>query len=194
MTRLLSIDRCLPGRPGESAARRYQRRSIVPQVIDGSFVSFPPMPPSVAPVRSARAVRCTRSLSLVPTLELLSADALRSTVVTFRDAMRAHAAGDQPAERLPGARRRHRHQHGPHARRRRGRARRRAAPTSTPTCDAISHGSLMGARGNSGVILSQILRGLAVDAEAASPDGAAATARVAEALTGGVRRRRTRRC
>ncbi|MFM7964737.1 MAG: DAK2 domain-containing protein, partial [Actinomycetota bacterium] len=30
-----------------------------------------------------------------------------------------------------------------------------------PTCNAISHGSLMGARGNSGVILSQILRGLA---------------------------------
>ena len=29
------------------------------------------------------------------------------------------------------------------------------------TCKAISHGSLMGARGNSGVILSQILRGLA---------------------------------
>jgi len=29
------------------------------------------------------------------------------------------------------------------------------------TCAAISHGSLMGARGNSGVILSQILRGLA---------------------------------
>ena len=28
-------------------------------------------------------------------------------------------------------------------------------------CDAISHGSLMGARGNSGVILSQILRALA---------------------------------
>ncbi|MDQ4097211.1 MAG: DAK2 domain-containing protein, partial [Actinomycetota bacterium] len=27
-------------------------------------------------------------------------------------------------------------------------------------CKAISHGSLMGARGNSGVILSQILRGL----------------------------------
>ena len=30
-----------------------------------------------------------------------------------------------------------------------------------PTCDAISHGSLMGARGNSGVILSQVLRGIA---------------------------------
>src|SRR5207302_4006956 len=28
------------------------------------------------------------------------------------------------------------------------------------TCKAISHGSLMGARGNSGVILSQVLRGL----------------------------------
>ena len=29
------------------------------------------------------------------------------------------------------------------------------------TCDAISYGSLMGARGNSGVILSQVLRGIA---------------------------------
>src|SRR4051812_40475693 len=29
------------------------------------------------------------------------------------------------------------------------------------TCKAISHGSLMGARGNSGVILSQVLRGIA---------------------------------
>ena len=31
----------------------------------------------------------------------------------------------------------------------------------TAVCDAISYGSLMGARGNSGVILSQVLRGLA---------------------------------
>jgi DAK2 domain fusion protein YloV len=37
---------------------------------------------------------------------------------------------------------------------------------------AISHGSLMGARGNSGVILSQILRGFA-DGFRASPDGSA---------------------
>jgi DAK2 domain fusion protein YloV len=40
------------------------------------------------------------------------------------------------------------------------------------TCKAISHGSLMGARGNSGVILSQILRGLADvlrDGETAGP-------------------------
>ena len=35
------------------------------------------------------------------------------------------------------------------------------AETMTEVCKAISHGSLMGARGNSGVILSQILRGLA---------------------------------
>src|SRR6202035_105952 len=38
-------------------------------------------------------------------------------------------------------------------------------------CKAISHGSLMGARGNSGVILSQILRGVAKEFEA-TPDGA----------------------
>ncbi len=38
-------------------------------------------------------------------------------------------------------------------------------------CRAISHGSLMGARGNSGVILSQILRGVAKQFEA-TPDGA----------------------
>jgi hypothetical protein len=36
-----------------------------------------------------------------------------------------------------------------------------ASPDLEATCKAISHGSLMGARGNSGVILSQILRGLA---------------------------------
>src|SRR5204862_3277362 len=33
--------------------------------------------------------------------------------------------------------------------------------TMERVCEAIRHGSLMGARGNSGVILSQILRGLA---------------------------------
>jgi DAK2 domain fusion protein YloV len=47
-------------------------------------------------------------------------------------------------------------------------------------CQAISHGSLMGARGNSGVILSQILRGVAKQFEA-TPDGADGRA-VAEAL------------
>lgn len=33
-------------------------------------------------------------------------------------------------------------------------------PDMTSVCKAISHGSLMGARGNSGVILSQVLRGI----------------------------------
>ncbi len=35
------------------------------------------------------------------------------------------------------------------------------APAMDRVCEAIAHGSLMGARGNSGVILSQLLRGLA---------------------------------
>ena len=35
-----------------------------------------------------------------------------------------------------------------------------ASPDMGSTCKAIAHGSLMGARGNSGVILSQVLRGL----------------------------------
>ena len=34
------------------------------------------------------------------------------------------------------------------------------APDMTAACKAVAHGSLMGARGNSGVILSQLLRGL----------------------------------
>ena len=68
----------------------------------------------------------------------------------------------QPAERLPGARRRHRHQHGPHPR---GRGQPsssggRPAAGLAEVCKAIGHGSLMGARGNSGVILSQLLRGM----------------------------------
>ncbi|HUR76744.1 MAG TPA: DAK2 domain-containing protein [Acidimicrobiales bacterium] len=41
-------------------------------------------------------------------------------------------------------------------------------------CHAISHGALMGARGNSGVILSQVLRALADGCKAAPPDGAGA--------------------
>ena len=42
-------------------------------------------------------------------------------------------------------------------------------------CQAVSHGSLMGARGNSGVILSQILRGLAdVFRDRPAPRGARA--------------------
>src|SRR5687768_3448795 len=47
-----------------------------------------------------------------------------------------------------------------------------AADDLAAVCKAISHGSLMGARGNSGVILSQILRGISsVVAEAEGFDG-----------------------
>src|SRR3982750_99329 len=49
-----------------------------------------------------------------------------------------------------------------------------AEPSMAATCKAMSHGSLMGARGNSGVILSQILRGLAE--EFGRADGVDATA------------------
>ena len=55
-----------------------------------------------------------------------------------------------------------------------------APPDMKATCAAISHGSLMGARGNSGVILSQILRGLASEFGRSVEVGAAA---VADALT-----------
>ena len=51
-------------------------------------------------------------------------------------------------------------------------------------CKAISHGSLMGARGNSGVILSQILRGISsVVAEADGFDAKSGAAALAEAAT-----------
>ncbi|MCE9621377.1 MAG: DAK2 domain-containing protein [Actinomycetia bacterium] len=112
------------------------------------------------------------------TLERFSPDALRNTVIAFRDAMKAHAPGinrlnvypvpdgdtgtnmartlDAVVAELDGAER-----------------------GLEPTCNAISHGSLMGARGNSGVILSQILRGLVGTLKTAS-EGTAL--KVAEAL------------
>ncbi len=59
-----------------------------------------------------------------------------------------------------------------------------------PTCAAISHGSLMGARGNSGVILSQVLRGISeiVRAEQVidGPVIARALSRASEAAYGAV--------
>jgi DAK2 domain fusion protein YloV len=97
----------------------------------------------------------------VPTLDRLDVHALRDVITTFRDAVRDHAGGlnrlnvypvpdgdtgtnmartlDAVVAEMEGA-----------------------DPSDLEaTCDAISHGSLMGARGNSGVILSQILRGMA---------------------------------
>ena len=111
-------------------------------------------------------------------LEEFGADALRHTVIAFRDTMKLHASGinrlnvypvpdgdtgtnmartlDAVVTELDGA----------------------SAGLET-TCEAISHGSLMGARGNSGVILSQILRGLSSTLKTAKTSGAP---RVAEAL------------
>jgi DAK2 domain fusion protein YloV len=96
----------------------------------------------------------------MPTMERLGVGALRDTMISFRDAVRAHAGAinrlnvypvpdgdtgtnmartlDAVVEALDGA---DGDMHG--------------------ACQAISQGSLMGARGNSGVILSQILRGIA---------------------------------
>ncbi len=97
----------------------------------------------------------------MPTLERLDVHALRDVVTTYRDTVRDHAGGlnllnvypvpdgdtgtnmartlDAVVAEMDGT----------------------DAGDLEATCDAISHGSLMGARGNSGVILSQILRGLA---------------------------------
>jgi len=120
------------------------------------------------------------SLYLVAGLDVLSAEDLRRTVITFRDAMKLHAAAinrlnvypvpdgdtgtnmartlDAVVAEMDGA---------DHA--------------MEPTCRAISHGSLMGARGNSGVILSQILRGL-VGTFSQNADGKVTASQLAEAL------------
>ena len=51
-------------------------------------------------------------------------------------------------------------------------------------CKAVSHGSLMGARGNSGVIMSQILRGLSAGmATSDSVDGATFSQALTDAAT-----------
>jgi DAK2 domain fusion protein YloV len=55
-----------------------------------------------------------------------------------------------------------------------------AGPDMAATCKAIAHGSLMGARGNSGVILSQLLRGMSDGLDA--PGGRPGSRDLAEAL------------
>jgi len=96
----------------------------------------------------------------VPTLDRLEADHLRQTVVTFRDTLKAHAAGINRLNVYPV----------PDGDTGTNMSRTLDAVVAEmntaeldleSTCKAISHGSLMGARGNSGVILSQILRGIA---------------------------------
>ncbi len=53
-------------------------------------------------------------------------------------------------------------------------------PDVSSTCAAIAHGSLMGARGNSGVILSQLLRGLSEGLDC--PSGSPGARELADAL------------
>ena len=116
---------------------------------------------------------------LMPMLESLGAEALRETLITFRTTLRAHMEGinrlnvypvpdgdtgtnmartlDAVVKELEGA-----------------------SADMGGTCDAIAHGSLMGARGNSGVILSQVMRGMVsklrgvAGGVASAPDVAAA--------------------
>ena len=93
------------------------------------------------------------------TLERVGPAALRSTLTIYRDAVHDHAASINRLNVYPV----------PDGDTGTNMARTLdavldeldAAPADmVSTCRAISHGSLMGARGNSGVILSQILRGL----------------------------------
>jgi DAK2 domain fusion protein YloV len=154
-------------------------RTKTPQLgmaeIQGKVANFLPNPREIRKGHSF-----FTSLNSVAAMELFGADEVRQTVVTFRDAMKAHAPGinrmnvypvpdgdtgtnmartlDAVVAELEGA---------DHA--------------MAPTCQAISHGSLMGARGNSGVILSQILRGLA-STISESADGKVNASRMAEAL------------
>jgi DAK2 domain fusion protein YloV len=94
----------------------------------------------------------------VPTLERLRADDVRAVVTGYRDALRAHQdvvnrlnvypvpdgdTGTNMALTLESVV-----------------AELDGCDDMVSMCKAISHGSLMGARGNSGVILSQVLRGL----------------------------------
>jgi DAK2 domain fusion protein YloV len=116
----------------------------------------------------------------VPTLERLDTRALRDVITTFRDTVRQHAGGLNRLNVYPV----------PDGDTGTNMARTLDAVVAEmetaseedldATCDAISHGSLMGARGNSGVILSQILRGLVTTLK----HGAEASGhKVAEALS-----------
>ncbi len=120
------------------------------------------------------------------TLERLDASQLKAVVYGYRDALRSHQealnrlnvypvpdgdTGTNMALTLESVA-----------------AEIEGADEMADVCKAISHGSLMGARGNSGVILSQILRGIASafdGAEAPSPgDGGSMAKALADAATG----------
>ncbi len=118
----------------------------------------------------------------MPTLERFSTESLRELVVTFRDTVRAHAGGLNRLNVYPV----------PDGDTGTNMARTLDAVVAEmetadaddldATCDAISHGSLMGARGNSGVILSQIMRGFASTMKATAADADDRGVRFADAL------------
>jgi DAK2 domain fusion protein YloV len=113
------------------------------------------------PDRSATRAPVVVSSTTVPTLERLNTAALRESVRTFRDTVSQHAPGLNRLNVYPV----------PDGDTGTNMARTLDAVVAEmetaadddhdATCEAIRHGSLMGARGNSGVILSQILRGFA---------------------------------
>ena len=127
-------------------------------------------------------------MTLDAPLERFSVEALRDTVTTYRGAVHVHASalnrlnvypvpdgdtGTNMARTLDAVV---------------AEMETAAANDLAATCDAISHGSLMGARGNSGVILSQILRGMAATLKGAGDVSGGATAGVvAEALQAATR-------
>ena len=118
------------------------------------------------------------------TLERLGAEDLASVVVAYRDALRTHQEvinrlnvypvpdGDTGTNmaltlesvvaELPDS----------------------TSAEMAAVCAAVSHGSLMGARGNSGVILSQILRGIAEAFREGVGDGATVADALARASAG----------
>ena len=112
------------------------------------------------------------------TLERVCADDLKAVVLSYRDALRAHQevlnrlnvypvpdgdTGTNMALTLESVV-----------------AEMGDAHAMPDVCKAISHGALMGARGNSGVILSQILRGVA---DGCKPHEEAGPEELAQALT-----------
>jgi hypothetical protein len=117
----------------------------------------------------------------MPRLERLEADSLRRMVVTFRDTLKHHQEGINRLNVYPV----------PDGDTGTNMSRTldavvaeldKADTDMARTCAAISHGSLMGARGNSGVILSQVLRGLSSalkDLPTASPTEVASALREA---------------
>ena len=118
----------------------------------------------------------------MPVLEVFGADALRNTVITFRDTMKRHAAGINLLNVYPV----------PDGDTGTNMSRTLDAVVTEletadhaleSTCEAISHGSLMGARGNSGVILSQILRGLVTTLRTATPGSATKVAAALKAAS-----------